>query len=156
MYFFNIPDNICLTLSDAISRGDQQFASNLAQQLAAQKASVKIGIVDPEQDKLTAGIKDNKIKFVHSLFAPKYNKGWIGGGGRGGAHLPWDLFTYTSPEIFNTFYFLRDLRSHFYIQLIYILELKDRCFPFISMSKFLNAHRALHRIKFPLYLPGWD
>ena len=82
MYFFNIPDNICLTLSDAISRGDQQFASNLAQQLAAQKASVKIGIVDPEQDKLTAGVKDNKIKFVHSLFPPRYNKGWIWGPGR--------------------------------------------------------------------------
>ena len=64
-YLFFIPDNICLTLSDAISQGDQQFASNLAQQLAAQKARVKIRIDDPEQDKLTGGVKDNIIKFVH-------------------------------------------------------------------------------------------
>lgn len=71
MHFFLIPDNICLTLSDAISRGDEQFASSLAQQLAAQKAAVKIRIDDPEQDKLIGGVKDNKIKFVHHHFLLK-------------------------------------------------------------------------------------
>ena len=57
-------NNICLTLSDAISRGDKNFASNLAQQLAAQKAAVKIRLDDPDNEELARGAKDNKIKFV--------------------------------------------------------------------------------------------
>ena len=62
-----IPDNICLTLSDAINRGDQELASNLARQLATQKAVVKIRLDDPENDELTRGAKDNTIKFVFQV-----------------------------------------------------------------------------------------
>ena len=62
-YLLFITDNICLTLSDAISRGDKNFASNLAQQLAAQKAAVKIRLDDPDNEELARGAKD-KIKFV--------------------------------------------------------------------------------------------
>ena len=73
-----IPDNICLTLSDAISRGDASFASNLAQQLAAQKAAVKIRLDDPENEELARGGKDNKIKFVYhhpcKMHLPNANK----------------------------------------------------------------------------------
>ncbi|CAB3997178.1 ranBP-type and C3HC4-type zinc finger-containing 1 isoform X2 [Paramuricea clavata] len=61
VYNLLIPDNICLTLSDAINRGDQEFASNLARQLAAQRATVKIRLDDPENDELTRGAKDNTI-----------------------------------------------------------------------------------------------
>ena len=64
-YFVFISDNICVTLSDAISRGNAQFAGALAQQLAAQKAMVKIRLDNPENDELSKGAKDNKIKFVY-------------------------------------------------------------------------------------------
>ena len=55
-------DNICLTLSDAISRGNEKFASDLARQLASHKAMVRIKLDEPEKDELSRLTQDNKIK----------------------------------------------------------------------------------------------
>lgn len=54
-------NNICLTLSDAINRGNQQFASDLARQLASHKAMVRIKLDEPEKDELSKATKDNKL-----------------------------------------------------------------------------------------------
>jgi hypothetical protein len=68
-----VTDNVCLILSDAISRGDETIASNLVKQLAAKKAAVKIRLDDPENDELTRGGTDNKIKLVYHYLHLKMN-----------------------------------------------------------------------------------
>lgn len=54
-------NNICSTLSDAISNGNVQFASDLVRQLATHKASVRVKLEEPEKDELSMLTKDNKI-----------------------------------------------------------------------------------------------
>ena len=55
-------DNMCSTLSDAINRGNEQFASDLARQLATCKAPVRVKLEEPEKDEFSMLTKDNKIQ----------------------------------------------------------------------------------------------
>ena len=53
---------MCSTLSDAINRGNEQFASDLARQLATCKAPVRVKLEEPERDEFSMLTKDNKIQ----------------------------------------------------------------------------------------------
>lgn len=68
-YNIFLTDTICLTLSDAINKGNEVFACDLVRHLASQKVALRIRLDDLENEKSTRDVKDNKIKFVVDLLS---------------------------------------------------------------------------------------